>query len=145
MQVVGPSGDLLGEHADAFDLGCSHSGFTRIVWDESTGHFVMVCKTDNDNRIALPAPYRTIYPVDLESSNVGDLVVAGGGGYWLTASNLGYVHLLHFSDGEADQDIVLGEGDFPIWRPSEANACWWRGRPGTRWWRKFGTPSTAAR
>ena len=26
---------------------------------------------------------------------------------------MGSVHLLHFSDGEADQDIVLGEGDFP--------------------------------
>lgn len=112
MQVVGPGGQLVSGHQDSFDIGCSHSGFTRIAWDESAGRFVMVCKTDNDNRIAMPAPYRTVYPVDLASSSVGDLVV-GGGGYWLTVSNQGSVHLLHFSTGEADQDIVLGAGDAP--------------------------------
>ena len=113
MQVVDPAGSLLTGH-DSFAIGCSHSGFTRIVWDQGAGHFVMVCKTDNANRIAQPSPYRTVYPVTLDGSYVGDLVVSPGGGYWLTASNSGAVHLLHFDSGaEADQDIVLASANYP--------------------------------
>jgi hypothetical protein len=112
MQVVGPTGSLLTGH-DSFAVGCSHSGFTRIIWDQAAGHFIMTCKTDNNNRIAQPA-YTTVYPVTLDGSYVGDLVVANGGGYWLTVSNGGSVHLLHFNTGkQADQDKPLASANYP--------------------------------
>jgi hypothetical protein len=113
MQLVGPTGALVQGH-DSFGVGCSHSGFTRIVWDQAAGHFVMICKTDNNNRIAQPNPYRTVYPVTLDGSYVGDLVVAQGGGYWLTVSNGGAVHLLHFNNGQAaDKDMMLASANYP--------------------------------
>ena len=113
MQVLDPSGKVLTGH-DSFGGGCSHSGFTRLVWDQAAGHFVMICKTDNNNRIAQPSPYRTVYPVTLDGSYVGDLVVGKGGGYWLTVSNTGSVHLLHFDSGkQADQDITLAMANYP--------------------------------
>lgn len=115
MQVVGPDGATL-EHPDDFGewgIGCSHSWNTRIVWDEEASKFVMVCATDNQGRVALPDPYRTIYaPEDLATLSVGDLVVAQGGGYWVTASDMGTIHLLHFEAGLADQDIEIAASDF---------------------------------
>lgn len=115
MRVVGPDGTPV-DHPDDFGswgVGCSHSWNTRIVWDEALSKFVMVCATDNQGRVALPDPYRTIYePQDLATLSVGDLVVAGGDGYWLTASDVGIVHLLHFTDGMADQDIEIASSDF---------------------------------
>lgn len=115
MQVVGLDG--LPE-TGGFEWGCSHSGYERIVWDPAAAKFVAVCKTDNDNRIAFAPEITTIYPVDLAYSNLGDVVLAPGGGYWLTtseiragepanAAGLADVHLLHFSSGTADQDILL--------------------------------------
>ncbi|KXS17843.1 hypothetical protein M427DRAFT_144213 [Gonapodya prolifera JEL478] len=123
MQVVSPSGALLSGH-DSFDWGCSHSGYERIVWDDRSGHFVMICKTDNNNRIMYPDSYTTILPVDLSYSNLGDIVKDGNtnakDGYWTITSNIrngqpansdGFadVHLLHFNkaQGGHDQDIVL--------------------------------------
>ena len=75
-------------------------------------------QTDNNNRIAIAPNYATVYPVDLSYSSLGNVVVASGGGYWATVSNirpgqpagmdgLADVHLLHFSTGTADQDITL--------------------------------------
>ncbi len=115
MQIVDGSGAL---QSGGFEWGCSHSGYERIVWDDSAQKFVTVCKTDNNNRIAYAPGLDTIYPVDLAYSNLGNLVVASGGGYWLTASDIqdgqpanadgqADVHLLHFSSAEADQDITL--------------------------------------
>ena len=115
MKVVGPDGAL---QPGGFDWGCSHSGYERILWDPAAREFVTVCKTDNDNRIAFAPDITTIYPVDLSYSNLGNVVLAKGGGYWLTASNirsgqatgadgLADVHLLHFSAGVADEDLVL--------------------------------------
>jgi len=115
MKVVGPSGAL---QSGGFDWGCSHSGYERILWDSSAGKYVTVCKTDNDNRIAFAPDITTIYPVDLSYSNLGNVVQAKGGGYWLTTSNirpgqpansegLADVRLLHFSSGTADKDILL--------------------------------------
>ncbi|MDC0677588.1 hypothetical protein [Sorangium atrum] len=115
MKVVDASGEL---QRDGFDWGCSHSGYERILWDDSARKFVTVCKTDNDNRIAFAPNYKTIYPVDLAYSNLGNLVTAAGGGYWLTTSNirsgqpagangLADVRLLHFTDGAADKDITI--------------------------------------
>jgi hypothetical protein len=134
MQVVGPTGSLLTGH-DSFAGGCSHSGFTRIVWDQAAGHFVMVCKTDNNNRIAQPSPYRTVYPVTLDGSYVGDLVVSPGGGYWLTVSNTGTVHLVHFNSGsQADQDINLASANYPhlvAYGASHMLAAWASSATGT--------------
>ncbi|KYF67695.1 hypothetical protein [Sorangium cellulosum] len=115
MKVVDAAGAL---RSDGFDWGCSHSGYERILWDERAGKFVTVCKTDNNNRIALAPSYTTIYPVDLAYSNLGNLVTAVGGGTWLTASNirpgqpagangLADVRLLHFTGGAADQDLTI--------------------------------------
>ncbi|WP_437477625.1 hypothetical protein WME75_28660 [Sorangium sp. So ce1014] len=118
MKVVDAGGEL---QRDGFDWGCSHSGYERILWDPSAGKFVTVCKTDNNNRIALAPDYTTIAPVDLAYSNLGNLVTANGGGYWLTASDirpgqpagsngLADVRLLHFTDGAADKDITIADG-----------------------------------
>jgi hypothetical protein len=115
MKVVNADGSLA---SGGFDWGCSHSGYERIVWDPATMKFVTVCKTDNNDRIAFAPDIKTIYPVDLAYSNLGNIVLAAGGGYWLTASNirpgqaanaegLADVHLLHFSSGAADKDIIL--------------------------------------
>ncbi|WP_437786946.1 hypothetical protein [Sorangium sp. So ce1097] len=115
MKVVDANGVL---QRDGFDWGCSHSGYERILWDDAAGKFVTVCKTDNNNRIALAPSYTTVYPVDLAYSNLGNLVTAVGGGYWLTASNirpgqpagangLAEVRLLRFTGGAAEQDIAI--------------------------------------
>jgi hypothetical protein len=112
MQVVGPSGSIV-NHADAFAGGCSHSWNTRIVWDDRSGHFVMVCATDNNNRIARPAPYRTIVSTpDIGTASVGNLILAQGGGYWVTVSHQGTMRLLHFNDATPDQDITIADTDF---------------------------------
>jgi len=112
MQVVGPSGDIV-DHPDAFDLGCSHSWNTRIVWDEATQHFVTVCATDNQNRIARPAPYRTIFDTpEIGTASVGDLVVASGGGYWVSVSHEGTLRLLHFDEAEPDENLEVASADF---------------------------------
>ena len=119
MKVVAPDGSL---GPGGFDWGCSHSGYERIVWDPEANEFITVCKTDNDNRISFAPRYQTIRPVDLAYSNLGDLVLAGGGGYWLTTSDiregqtanmngLADVRLLHFTTGAADLDLVIAAPD----------------------------------
>lgn len=119
MKLVDTSGQLLDS---GFGWGCSHSGYERVVYDPSRGEFVAVCKTDNQNRIAFAPDFRTIKPVDLAYSNFGDVVLADGGGYWLITSDaregqpeaqdgLADIHLLHASDGTADQDIVLANSE----------------------------------
>ena len=119
MKIVGSDGKLA---PGGFDWGCSHSGYERIVWDPAAKKFVTVCKTDNNNRIAFAPMITTIYPVDLFYSNLGNLVSADGGGYWITTSNirsgqpamadgLADVRLLHFSAGMADQDISLASDE----------------------------------
>ncbi|EPX62255.1 hypothetical protein D187_008442 [Cystobacter fuscus DSM 2262] len=115
MKVVGTDGKL---QSGGFDWGCSHSGYERLIWDPTARKFVSICKTDNNNRIAFAPTYKTIQPVDLAYSNLGNMVTATGGGYWLTTSNirsgqtpnangLADVHLLHFVDGAPDKDLVL--------------------------------------
>jgi hypothetical protein len=117
LSLVGLDGKL---SAGGFGWGCSHSGFERVIHDPALGKFVTACKTDNSNRLAFAPNYRTILPVDLAYSDFGDLVLADGGGYWLIASNIregepagadGFsdIHLLHATEGAADQDIVLAE------------------------------------
>jgi hypothetical protein len=117
LRVVGPTGTL-STSRNAFDWGCSHSGFERVVWDPAGSKFVPVCKTDNNNRIAIAPNYTTVLPVDLAYADLGNLVVGTAGGIWLTTSNIGagqpaagrglaQVLLLHFAGGMADKTITL--------------------------------------
>ncbi|TMW67428.1 hypothetical protein Poli38472_011048 [Pythium oligandrum] len=115
MQMVGPTGSLV-KSSNAFDWGCSHSGYERIVYDDRSKEFTMICKTDNNNRIKFPNAEATVYPVDLAASNLGDIVKdEGGSGYWMTVSNgqgnNAKVHLMHFNKNKAtDKDITLTGG-----------------------------------
>lgn len=112
MQVVGPSGDLV-DHPNAFAGGCSHSWNTRIVYDDRSDEFVTVCATDNQNRIARSPGYQTIMSTpDIGTASVGNLVLGSGGGYWVTVSHQGTVHLLHFNDAQPDMDLDVAQADF---------------------------------
>ncbi|KAI9338346.1 hypothetical protein DFJ73DRAFT_798246 [Zopfochytrium polystomum] len=104
-----------------FDWGCSHSGYERLTFDDRTGQFAAICKTDNNNRVMFPDSYNTVYPVDLWYADLGDIVTDGrpaasdaGAGYWAAVSakrpgqpaeadGLADVHLIHFSRGRAAQ------------------------------------------
>jgi hypothetical protein len=115
MQVVGLNGQI---QSGGFTWGCSHSGYERVVWDPALARYVAVCKTDNDNRLAMPSPYRTIRSVNLSYSNMSDLLTASGAGIWVMTSDirpgqpvasngLADIHLLRFSTGAQEQDLVL--------------------------------------
>jgi hypothetical protein len=99
MQVVGPDGALLSGH-DSFEVGCSHAWQSRILWDDRTKHFVMVCATDDNCRIAQPNPYRTIAKATCDGTFFGgDLVSAGTEGYWTAYSQGGKILLQQFTTG----------------------------------------------
>ncbi|MET0595455.1 MAG: hypothetical protein ABW133_22340 [Polyangiaceae bacterium] len=115
MKVVNGSGAV---QTSGFNWGCSHSGYERVAWDPTAKKFVAICKTDNNNRIAIAPSYTTIFPVDLYYSNLANIVVGSAGGYWTATSNIrsgqpanasgmADVHLLHFSTGMADKDFVI--------------------------------------
>ena len=72
----------------------------RLAWDDATDHFSMVCAKDRGGGIAQPnGPGHLLYTSrDLATLSVGDIVAAGDGGYWITASDQGSVLLMHFSD-----------------------------------------------
>ena len=113
MQVVGPTGSLLTGH-DSFGGGCSHSWTTRIVWDPRTSHFVMVCATDNNCRIAQPNPYRTIASGTCDGTLFGgDVVNAGTTGYWTAWSQGGTIRLEHFTTGASDKTVTAGSAAQP--------------------------------
>ena len=106
MQVVDPTGKVLTGH-DSFGGGCSHSWTTRMVWDPRTSHFVMVCATDNNCRIAQPNPYRTIATATCDGTLFGgDVVNAGTAGYWTAWSYQGVIKLEHFTTGASDKTIT---------------------------------------
>jgi hypothetical protein len=117
MKVVGADGT---SQAEGFDFGCSVSGYERVLWDPAARKFVAVCKTGE--RISLAPPgagtSTTIFALDPFYGNLGNLVASPAGGYWLTASNLqagqppraaglADVHLLRFSTGMADRDLLI--------------------------------------
>jgi hypothetical protein len=114
MKVVGPTGTLLTGH-DSFDLGCSHSWTTRIVWDPRTSHFVTVCATDNNCRIARAPNYQTIKSATCDGSLfVGDIVTASDTGYWLAWAYQGNVMLEHFTTAASDKTVTTpGTGKNP--------------------------------
>jgi hypothetical protein len=106
MQVVDPNGALLSGH-DGFAVGCSHSWDTHITWDPRTGHFAMVCATDNACRIAQPNPYRTVASGTCDGTLFGgDIVRAGGAGYWTAWSQGGQARLEHFTTGASDTTVT---------------------------------------
>lgn len=119
MRVVDPTGNIL---SGGFDWGCSHSAFERILWDGSK--YVPVCNNDSDpggtqtGQMAFAPNMTTIYPVNELNAELGAVVKAGGGGYWLVLSNvrpgqsttapaLDDVHLVHTTTGMFDKDVTL--------------------------------------
>ena len=106
MQVVSKSGALVSGHG-SFEVGCSHAWTSRIVWDPRTGHFVMVCATDNNCRIAQPNPYRTVAAGTCDGTLFGgDLVLAKTSGYWTAWSQGGTARLEHFTTGASDKTVT---------------------------------------
>ena len=114
MQVVGPTGSLLTGH-DTFGIGCSHSWTTRMVWDPRTSHFVMVCATDNNCRIAQPNGYHTVATGTCDGTLFGgDIVLAGTTGYWTAWSQGGTIRLEHFSGtSPSDQTVTAASSMHP--------------------------------
>lgn len=106
MQVV-DSGGGLADHPDAFAVGCSHSWTARIVWNADRDEFGMVCATDNQCRIAIPA-YTTVAPGECDGSLFGGDLVAVGDGYWTAWSQGGRARLEHFTDGPSDATVDTG-------------------------------------
>jgi hypothetical protein len=107
MQVVSKSGALVGGHG-SFEVGCSHAWTSRIVWDPRTKKFVMVCATDNNCRIAQPAPYRTVASGTCDGTLFGgDLVLAKSSGYWTAWSQGGKARLSHFSGSSAANKTII--------------------------------------
>jgi hypothetical protein len=104
MQVVDADGNLA-DHADSFAVGCSHSWTTRIAWNAERDEFGMVCATDNQCRIAVPA-YTTVADGTCDGTLFGgDLVTAADGGYWTAWSQGGQARLEHFTDGPSDSTV----------------------------------------
>jgi hypothetical protein len=125
MKVVSTSGALQTNDGQ-FDWGCSHSGYERVVYDDAQKKFVPVCKNDaptggKSGRIALAPQTSTIDPVDLNYSDLGNVLPAGGGGDWIVSSDirsgqtansngLADIHLLHIASTSAltpDRDLML--------------------------------------
>jgi hypothetical protein len=119
MRLVNASTGMLA--GGGFDVGCSHSAFERLTWDGSK--FVPVCNNDaptngKSGKTAFAPARTTIYAVDELNTELGSVLPAGGGGYWIvvtdlrsgqTAGNPGLddVHLLHATTGASDKDIML--------------------------------------
>ncbi len=119
MRLVNASTGQLG--AGGFDVGCSHSAFERITWDGTK--FVPVCNLDaptggKSGQTAFAPNRTTIYPVDELNTELGSVLPAGGGGYWIVVTDLRSgqtagdpglddVHLLHTTTGASDKDIML--------------------------------------
>ncbi|WP_264653356.1 hypothetical protein [Actinoplanes cyaneus] len=109
MQVVSAGGALVSGHKDAFEVGCSHAWTSRIVWDPRTGHYVTVCATDNNCRIARPNPYRTVAAGTCDGTLFGgDLVLAKSSGYWTAWSQGGKTRLEHFTSAKSDKTVSTG-------------------------------------
>lgn len=119
MRLVSAStGQLAG---GGFDVGCSHSAFERITWDGTK--FVPVCNLDaptggKSGQTAFAPNRTTIYPVDELNTELGSVLPAGGGGYWIAVTDLRSgqtagdpglddVHLLHTTTGASDKDTML--------------------------------------
>jgi hypothetical protein len=119
MRLVNAATGQLG--AGGFDVGCSHSAFERITWDGTK--FVPVCNLDaptggKSGQTAFAPNRTTIYPVDELNTELGSVLPAGGGGYWIVVTDLRTgqtaampglddVHLLHTTTGAPDKNVTL--------------------------------------
>jgi hypothetical protein len=119
MRLVNASTGKLG--AGGFDVGCSHSAFERITWDGAK--FVPVCNLDSaaggkSGQTAFAPSRTTIYPVDEMNTELGSVLPAGAGAYWIVVTDLRAgqtaamaglddVHLLHVTTGAPDKNIML--------------------------------------
>ena len=124
MNVVSKAGAL---GNGGFDWGCSHSGYEHVIWDPAASKFVTVCQNDaptsgQSGRLAYAPASKTLLPVDLWYSNVSELALAKGGGYWTMTSNaragqpasadgLADVHLLRFDGGAPTIDLLVASDD----------------------------------
>jgi hypothetical protein len=120
MRVVDQNGML---QMGGFDWGCSHSYYERLLYDATAKKFVPICETDANNQLLIAPPSysggKPIYAIDMQReignySNIGNLVSGTQGGYWVSVSKtrpntsgLADVHLLHFTAGAPDQDLVI--------------------------------------
>jgi hypothetical protein len=91
MKAVSGSGALL--TTPGFSFGCSHSGYERMIWDPIARVFVTVCKNDaptggKSGKIAFAPNASVILPIDLSYDQIGSVMMAGGGGYWIFASDI---------------------------------------------------------
>jgi hypothetical protein len=112
MQVVNAKTGALVSGHDSFSWGCSHAWDSHIVWDERTGHFAMVCATDNECRIAQPGSnsYTTVASGVCDGTLFGgNIVLAGSKGYWTAWSNSNQVRLEHFSTGASDKTVTTAD------------------------------------
>jgi len=166
MKVVSAAGAL---QSSGFDWGCSHSGFERVVWDPAAKKFVGVCKNDamtgdKSGKVAFAPSAAAIDPVDLSYSDLGSILLAPAGGYWVVTSDirsgqtpnsngLADVHLLHApstgapafdhdllaaSDAQNDRAphlVVYGQGQMLLaWEESTATGDLAQNAPGRQMW-----------
>jgi hypothetical protein len=67
---------------------------------------VTVCATDNNCRIAQPAPYQTVAQGNCNGTLFnGDIVLSTTPGYWVAWSQDNQIRLEHFTTGASDQTI----------------------------------------
>jgi hypothetical protein len=120
MKVVSPTGAII---TGGFDWGCSHSGYERILWDSRVNKYITICKNDAatdglSGKIAYAPSMSKILAVDLNYSNIGNIVTEGDGGYWTISSvtqsgqtagtdGLADVSLIHFKSGTADKEVPV--------------------------------------
>jgi hypothetical protein len=110
MQVVNATTGALVSGHDGFEVGCSHSWDTHIAWDSRTGHFAMVCATDNNCRIARPVSYQTVASGTCDGTLFGgNLVKAATPGYWTAWSQGNQVRLEHFTTGASDRTVITAD------------------------------------
>ena len=120
LKIVNGSGVV---QTGGFSFGCSHSAYERLIWDPVAKKYVAICENDAptgglSGRIAIAPNTTTIYPEDLANSNLGNVLVDPGGGYWAITTNtragqttgaaaLADVLLLHFTTGATSTPITV--------------------------------------
>ncbi len=120
MNVVDENGNPI---SGGFGLGCSHSGYERIVRDDIGNRYLTVCINDlptdgESGKLAFAPSRNAILPVDLHYANVGDVVPDGNGAFWVTISHrqdgepisadgVADVHLVRFDDDGVHDDINI--------------------------------------
>lgn len=123
MRIVDEEGDLID---GGFDWGCSPSDYAQVIWNSKAHAYVSVCRSEiaGSGVVAFAPEETVIWNVNPRYSNVGELVLAKNGGYWITLSDrkrgqpehskgLAEVHLLQITFGTVNiqETISLGDND----------------------------------